>query len=74
VQAETEQSRHSGRWAGNFTDGITPRRIIARNAVIPAGLWLRSRHGTWCFLMKMLGSLTGIDREGNGRAQDRRFA
>jgi hypothetical protein len=29
-----------------------------------AGLWLRSKHGTWRFFLVTPNSLAGIDREG----------
>ena len=39
-------------------------RIIARDAAITAGLWLRSKHGTWRFFLVKANSLVEIDREG----------
>jgi hypothetical protein len=39
-------------------------RIIARDAVISARLWLRSKHGTWRFFLITQATLVEIDREG----------
>jgi hypothetical protein len=33
--------------AEDFKEEIAQLRIIARDAAITAGLWLRSKHGTW---------------------------
>src|SRR5665647_794420 len=49
----------------DFKEEIAQLRIIARDAVITAELWLRSKHGTRRFFLVMPNSLVEIDRGGN---------
>ncbi|MFA5332771.1 MAG: hypothetical protein WC342_10380 [Methanoregula sp.] len=51
--------------ASDFKEEVAQLRIIARDAAITAGLWLRSKHGTWRFFLVTPDSLAGIDRGGN---------
>jgi hypothetical protein len=50
--------------ADEFKDEIAQLRIIARDKAVTAGLWLRSKHGTWRFFLVTPNSLAGIDRDG----------
>jgi hypothetical protein len=50
--------------ADDFKEEIARIRIIARDAAITAGLWPRSKHGTWRFFLVTPYSMAGIDREG----------
>jgi hypothetical protein len=43
---------------------IARLRLISRDTTIKAGLWFRSKHGTWRFFRVTPNALVGIDRDG----------
>jgi hypothetical protein len=50
--------------ADDFKEEISHLRVIARDAAITAGFWLRSKHGTWRFFLVRPAGLVEIDRDG----------
>lgn len=44
----------------DFKEEIARIRLVARDAAVAAGLWIRSRHGTWRFFLVTPDCLTGI--------------